>query len=204
MVATSAPVAADLCNGLGERRLEIMTDGLAQANVIAGHFALSAPAPRDDVVVLTIPRREGSGLGVVVFEQVSSPSCAPEGKGLVSGFWYDDWSTPRLERSDEELRGEMLPMLELVLPGVTGTIEFVRIKRWAPSNVRSRPGTHRLVAELDAAVDPADRVQLAGDYLGFPSANGCAISGEVAAHRLALALQGRESPSTTSSSSVAV
>ena len=40
------------------------------------------------------------------------PNAAPPGKGLISGYFVNDWCKPRVDRSDKELIEEMLPMIE--------------------------------------------------------------------------------------------
>ena len=79
----------------------------------------------------------------------------------------------------------MLPSVDKVLPGVAGMVETTRIDRWRPSVVMSRPGTYAAMDELVRRIDRTSPVQLAGDFMTASSTNGCALSGELAAERLA-------------------
>jgi oxygen-dependent protoporphyrinogen oxidase len=135
------------------------------------------------------------GLTTITFEQVSQPDCAPPGKGLVSAYFTDDWCAPRIDRTDEELLAEMLPMVERILPGIRADFEFTQIDRWAPCTPMYRSGIHALTAELDRLADPADPIQLAGDFTTFATVNGCVVSGESAARRLAGAINRGGAPS---------
>ena len=112
-------------------------------------------------------------------------SLAGEGdRATAVEIWLDD---PLFEglRSDEALFEEMFPAIDKVVPGVRAMVETTRIDRWRPAVLMSRPGTYAAVAELVRHIDPASPVQLAGDYLSASSTNGCAVSGELAAARLA-------------------
>jgi oxygen-dependent protoporphyrinogen oxidase len=83
----------------------------------------------------------------------------------------------------------MLPGLDRVVPGIADEIEFAEITRWQPAALRSEPGMHKLIAELDRRLDNGHRIQLAGDFLSIPSINGSVVSGETAARRLATVLE---------------
>jgi oxygen-dependent protoporphyrinogen oxidase len=72
-----------------------------------------------------------------------------------------------------------------VVPDVRRLTETTKVDRWRPAVMRSRPGTYAAMAEFARHIDPRSRVQLAGDYLSASSTNGCALSGEAAAERLA-------------------
>lgn len=77
--------------------------------------------------------------------------------------------------------------------GISKIVQFTQVTRSIPGALKSTHGTHRQIARLNRLIDPNDRVQLAGDYLGMPSVNGSIISGEKAAQRLSAAL-GNEVP----------
>jgi oxygen-dependent protoporphyrinogen oxidase len=202
VLTVAAPLVPSLYPGLDPELQGMLLEGLKAANFIGARFALSG-RPETDAVVVVVPSGELDGLATVMYEHNISPGSAPPGKGVVGALFYHEWATPRLGLSDDELLEAMLPGLDRVVPGIAGMIEFAEITRWAPAALRSEPGMHKLIAEIDRRIDPGHRVQLAGDYLSIPSVNGSVVSGEVAAQRLAGAIERGGSSSATSSSSAA-
>jgi protoporphyrinogen/coproporphyrinogen III oxidase len=187
VLTTPAPLVPALYPGLDPGLQGMLLEGIETANLIGARFAVSR-APDTDALVAVVPSGALNGLCAVLYEHNTSPGSAPPGKGVIGAFFYHEWSTPHLHLSDDELLAEMLPALDTIVPGIAETIEFAEITRWTPGALRSHPGQHRLIAEIDARIDKDSRVQLAGDYLTIPSINGCVITGEIAARRLASAL----------------
>jgi oxygen-dependent protoporphyrinogen oxidase len=188
VLTVPAPHVPVLYPGLEPELQAMLLEGIETANLIGARFAVS-PAPDTDALVVVVPSGELNGLSSVLFEHNTCPGSAPEGKGVIGAFFYHEWVSSRLDWSDEELLAEMVPAIERVAPGFADSIEFAEITRWIPGALRSHPGQHRLIAEIDARIDPTARVQLAGDYLTIPSINGSVICGETAARRLASAIR---------------
>jgi oxygen-dependent protoporphyrinogen oxidase len=124
----------------------------------------------------------------VIYEHAISIDAAPAGAGVIGLMLHHDWATARLERSDDKLLAEILEDLERIMPGVREQVQFAEVNRWCPVAVSARPGMQRAIADLDRAIDPESRVQLAGDYLTIPGLEGSTVSGEAAAARLAVAI----------------
>ena len=162
----------------------ILSEDLQWCTTFNAHFGLSV-RPDEPCMIVQVPASEDPGLCVVTFDHNSSPTVAPPGKGKLASYWLHSWCEERLERTDDELITEMLPSVDKVLPGVAGMVETTRIDRWRPSVVMSRPGTYAAMDELVRRIDPTSPVQLAGDFMTASSTNGCALSGELAAERLA-------------------
>jgi len=187
VVSTAAPRALELLPELNPAMRKIMQDDLEQANFVSIRLGLSKrPATRSLLTVAGTGQL--GGVATISYEHNLSEGSAPAGKGLIGVLVYHEWATPRLDFSDGEFLAAVLPSLELVEPGITDIVEFAEITRWVPGALKSTHGTHTQIAELNTLLDPHDRVQLAGDYLGMPSVNGSVVSGEAAASRLADAL----------------
>ncbi|HEX6390119.1 MAG TPA: FAD-dependent oxidoreductase, partial [Solirubrobacteraceae bacterium] len=189
ILTVAAPFVAPMYPGLDPGIQSRLLEGFVQANFISVRLALKR-RPDEDAMLIVVPSDELGGIATVMFEHHIAQGCAPEGKGLVGVLLYHEWVTPRLALTDEQLLDELLPDLDHLVPGIAEMIEFFEITRWTPGALRSVPGTHKLMAEIVERMDPADRVQLAGDYLSIPSINGSVVSGEAAAQRLAGALGG--------------
>ena len=167
----------------------ILLEGIKAANFIAFRFALRE-RPDTEGLIIAVPKDEFGGLATVVMEHNANPDAAPPGKGAIGVLTYHEWGTPRLDRSDDELIEEVLSDLDRMLPGTAELVEYCEVTRWTPGSVRSEPGMHKLIAEVDRKLDDDRRVQLAGDYLTVSSVNGSIVTGEVAARRLAGAIAG--------------
>lgn len=161
----------------------IMLEGLEQANFVSLRLGLSRRPATKSLLTVAGTGQLG-GIATVSYEHNLSQGSAPAGKGLLGVLLYHEWATARLGLTDDELLDAVLPALDRIEPGIADTIEFAEITRWTPGALKGSCGTHKLIAELDRLIDPADRVQLAGDYLGMPSVNGSIVSGNVAAQRL--------------------
>lgn len=187
VVTASAPQAAAMFPEIDPAVKSTMLDRIEQANLVSIRLGLSRRPARKALLVVAGTGQLG-GLATISYEHSLSPGAAPEGKGLIGLLPYHEWVTPRLGLSDDELLAELLPDLERVEPGISGHIEFAEITRWTPGAIKLTRGTQRAIADINRWIDPRDRVQLAGDYVGMPSVNGSIVSGENAARRLAATL----------------
>jgi protoporphyrinogen/coproporphyrinogen III oxidase len=187
VIAIPGPMVPAIHPGLDERRAEILTREIDQSVAFGVHLALSSP-PAGELVALTVPSREMDGLATITFDHVSMPGSVPPGKGVASAYLTNDWCAPRRRLSDAELLAEVMPKVESLLPGISETVEFTEIDRWEPCTPLSVAGIHALIAELGRLSEPADPVQLAGDFTTYATVNACVISGEFAAARLSHSL----------------
>jgi protoporphyrinogen oxidase len=183
VIAVSGAQVPTLYPGLDPVRRDILENKLRYCVTYAGHFALRT-RPDEDALMVPIPRSVDPNLCVVTFDHNSSPHSVPPGAGLVSSYWLHQWGVEGRGRSDEELVAEMLPPMAKIVPGIKEDMVFAHIDRWDPAVVASYPGWYRHVRTFGRHTDPADRVQLAGDYLSASSTNACAVSGELAAARV--------------------
>lgn len=187
VIAVSADLVPGLYPALDARRREILTERLEYGTTLVGHFALTR-RPHTAAMVVPVPASLDPDLCVVTLDHNISPTAAPAGQGLVSSYWLHEWSRQRLAAADDVLGQEMLRGVEKVLPGVGEHVRFSHIDRWETSVIRSYPGMYTHVAEFARLTDASSRVQLTGDYLSASSTNGCAVSAERAAERVAALL----------------
>ncbi|WP_354698526.1 Renalase [Paraconexibacter sp. AEG42_29] len=188
VLAVDAVQATRLFPELNPALQELMLEGLEQANFVSLRLGLSRrPTTRS---LLTVAGSGAlGGIATISYEHNLSAGCAPDGKGLLGILLYHEWATPRLGLTDGELLDAVLLSLERVEPGIADILEFAEITRWTPAAIKGTHGTHRVIARVDGLIDPADRVQLAGDYLGVVSVNGSIVSGNATARRLGASLR---------------
>ena len=184
VVAVVGPAVPPLYPQLDPTQRRILEENFEYGTTFNAHFGLSA-RPAEPSLIVQVPPSEDRGLCVVTFDHNSSPALVPPGKGMLSTYWLHEWCEERLSCTDDQLIEEMYPSVAKVVPDVQRLTETTRIDRWRPAVMRSRPGTYAAMAEFARHIDPRSPVQLAGDYLSASSTNGCAVSGERAAERLA-------------------
>lgn len=187
VVATTAGVAGTLCPGLDPCIRQVLTSRIEYGSTLVAHIGLRS-RPASDAMVIPVPRPVHPDLCVITQDHLLSPTAAPPGAGLISTYWLDRWSQRHRHTPDEVLAPSVVDALESVLPGLSGSVEFVTFDRWSPSVVRSYPGHYRRIAWLADALQRQGRIQLAGDYLTASSVNGCLVSAEAASARTARVL----------------
>jgi oxygen-dependent protoporphyrinogen oxidase len=187
VLTVAAPDVPPMYPGLEPGLQGIMLEGLKQANYAVLRVALKR-RPDIDGTFLAVPAGELTGIGTIAFEHNISPDVAPAGKGLIGLYVYADWWEQHRHHDDAELIDMLLPDLDRVIPGIADTIAFVEITSWNPATLHSERGTHKLIAQLDAAIDDDRRVQQAGDYLSVACIEGSVVAGEHAARRLSATL----------------
>jgi protoporphyrinogen/coproporphyrinogen III oxidase len=187
VLAVDSPTVLGIHPDLDPRVRSIL-QGFEHYNVISARIALRHP-PDDVGTIVILPYNAVGGICLIIREHEISLDAAPAGAGVIGVMLHDEWAASRLDRTDDELLSEILRDLEQVMPGIRELVAFAEINRWCPVAVSGRTGTQRAIAELDGAIDPQARVQLAGDYLTIPGLEGSAVAGERAAARLAGAIE---------------
>ena len=187
VVAAPGYVLPSICPQLDSRIREILDHELYYVSCIVMHHALRT-RPDETATFMSLPRRECDEIGFINFAHQSSTGAVPDGKGLVTSYWMDEWSKAHAGQSDEELLEKALPTVDRLIPGLADRVEFNQIVRWDKGWVRTNAGTYKTMAELTRRLDPSSRIQLAGDYLTIPGTNGSSASGDRAARGLSIAV----------------
>jgi len=158
---------------------------------IVASFGLARPPPDEPAVWVNVPRQAGiPDLTALILEHNKAPGRAPAGRGMVTTYWMRDWSTRRWDDDDDRLARDAVAAAGKVLPKLGDQVEMTCVRRWDPCIPVRRPGGYKALRAFMAGLDPASRVQLAGDYFTSVSSNGSLASGERAAMRVAEALLG--------------
>jgi len=183
VVAVPATHVTGLLGDLDDDRRRYL-DGLHHSRSLVVQLGVRR-APDEPSSMVLIPRDLEPGLPVVGLGHNLAPGRAPAGSGVLTAFFMTDWSKDRWDHADDELVGTTCDLIDRLLPGWADDVETSLVTRWDPALVASRPGTYRDLAAFQARCDPADPIQLAGDYLARSSVNAAVRSGELAAKRLA-------------------
>jgi oxygen-dependent protoporphyrinogen oxidase len=154
------------------------------------NVALSRPPARNPAFVVQVPRSVHDGLFGVTLEHNKAPGRVPEGKGLLGCYTMSDWAEALMDEDDDTVTKQVLAATERILPGVSDDVEFVRVNRWYPVIVYSRPGLYRELGVFNARRSRLGRIHLAGDYFSSSNLNTATAAGERAARELLAVLDG--------------
>ncbi|MDG2004424.1 MAG: FAD-dependent oxidoreductase, partial [Novosphingobium sp.] len=120
-------------------------------------------------------------LSLVWFDHNKDPGTAPRGHSLVSCF-FDAAALPALEGASDDRYVEIAEEFLLQhFPELRGHRDMEHVTRWADAIPNPAPGSYSAVAEFKQGLDPADPVQLAGDYFTCTGQNSAIHWGQVAA-----------------------
>lgn len=153
------------------------------------------PAPDEKASMVLIPRDLEPDLCVVGLGHNLAPGRVPAGAGILTAYWMTDWSTRHYGDPDDEVVAATRATINRLLPGWADRVRASHVARWSPALVASEVGTYAGLVDFHAHVDPAARIQLAGDYHAQTSVNASIAAGERAAADLARTL--RPAPTTS-------
>jgi len=144
--------------------------------------------PRDlPATYVLVPRSVHPFLCGICSDHHKAPGRVPAGKGLLTLMPLASWGEQHYGDDDDKIARMALEAVDSLIPGVSNDVEFVEVTRW---NQRYNPIGHYgdlgRFREECARADP--RIQLAGDYCGYPQLETAIRSGETAADALVKAL----------------
>jgi oxygen-dependent protoporphyrinogen oxidase len=175
----------------GRRRAIIAS--LDYSKALNVHVALDR-RPAEPSMYIQVPAGEHPDMISVGVEHNKAPGRTPAGKGLLTSFWSADWCSRHWDDGDDHIIETALAGMERVFPGLSNDVRFGRVSRWDPALLLSRAGTYQSLRTFLAACNPAERIQLAGDYFGGNSTNAAVCSGERAAARVLRAVGASRCP----------
>lgn len=183
VVALSAGQAADVLPGLDAEAQGFLRSVRYTYNINV-NLGLRRPPPDIPAFVVQIPKSVQPDLFAIVLDHNKAPDRAPAGKGMASLYAMSDWSQRMMDWDDERVIQAFLAAGERVIPGLSGLVEFTNINRWHPVVVYSEPGLYQRLQRFNARLNPASRIQLAGDYFSCSNVNTAFAAGERAAREL--------------------
>jgi len=148
------------------------------------HIALSRRPENPATYIMCSPREQPDLCGVIV-DHLKARNRVPEGKGMITVFCRHEWCLEHLDAPQEQIVGEVLRFLEPYYGDLSGTVEDVEIGRWREVVPIMTKGRFQAVDRFMRGIDPAARVQLAGDIGPIPGINGALVSGQQAGRRIA-------------------
>lgn len=182
VLATRACDVAAIHRGLSAQTLTCL-QGLRYTATAEIHLMLRGTTDEKAAVVM-IPDAEDPDIATISFVHNRGIGRVPPGKGAVSVYFHERWAHEVRSLSDDELYAEGMKKLKRLLPDIEPLVEGRIVQRWDVVATKSHPGYWRNVDRLVKSLDPASRVQLAGDYFALACVNTAVTAGEQAAARL--------------------
>jgi len=161
IVATQAPVARELIQGLPSDRAEALGQVRYTPFVVAGIFTAETNAmPWDDLYALAAP-----GCSFCMFFNPGNALRRREPRepgGSLLVYAVADRAAELLDLSDAAISDRYLKDLYAIFPQVRGIVREVVIQRWSLGVPLAFPGRAQLHSKL---AKPWGRIHFAGDYL---------------------------------------
>ncbi|MCV7412461.1 hypothetical protein AWC05_17745 [Mycobacterium florentinum] len=182
VVATPLPVAATICTQ-AKTQLDPLNNALRFTQAI--NVAIGTTRPADTPAFLVqLPTTEDPEICMIIVENNKAPDRAPAGHGLLSVCWEMSAAAAWTQRCDDELVERALQTVLRLFPELRGTIDFTYVRRWPVALPQTRIGVYQRIAEFTSNIDPASRIQFAGDYLSQTGQNTAVAWGNRAAANL--------------------
>jgi protoporphyrinogen oxidase len=129
--------------------------------------------------------REQPDLCGVIVDHLKARGRVPEGKGMITAFCRHEWCKANLDTPDERIVQQVLEFIKPYYGDLSDDIEDVMIGRWERVVPIMAPGRFKQVAQYQKSLNPAARVQFAGDLAPIGGVNAALVSGEAAGRRIA-------------------
>ena len=172
------------------------TEYIASVN---SHIALSRRPENPATYIMCSPREQPDLCGVIVDHLKANGRCPPD-QGMLTTFCRHEWCLEHLDAPDEVIIEKVLGFIEPYYGDLSSDVADHEIGRWRNVVPIMKQGRFKAVDAFLRSIDPAARVQLAGDLVSpIPGVNAALVSGIAAGERIA-----RQSPSATSKRPAAV
>lgn len=132
---------------------------------------------------------EHPDIGLIWLEHNKNPDRIPTAHSLFSVYFDEVTNDQNFDADDERLRGIASAYVEKLFPELAGHQDLCHVSRWPLAIPNPAPGVYRAVHRMKSALNPRDRVQLAGDYFTCVGQNSAIHYGRQAAERVLQTLQ---------------
>lgn len=183
VVAAPLPVAARICPDRAEL-LRPLAEQLTYTQALTVSVGLRRP-PDCEAMLVQLPSREDPDIALMFLDHNKCADRVPRGRGLVHVDWETDASTKWMDESDEDIAAHTIASVRRVFPELhLDDVVFTHVSRWRHALPFTRIGAYKLIGDFNAAIDPADRIQFAADYMSAAGQNTAVEFGTKAARNL--------------------
>lgn len=186
VIATTARQVPNLYGQLDREQQKFLTE-LPYTRSVITTLCLDRP-PQEPAVWLAIPPQTHPELVAIVLNHNLAPNRTPAGAGMLTTYWLRSWNERHWDTEDTAVIDAAVAAVSKILPEVDSHIVSAYVRRWDPCVVAWPVGGFHALASFTRSLNPASRVQLAGDYFGLSITNNSLSSGERAAAQLLKAI----------------
>jgi protoporphyrinogen oxidase len=147
------------------------------------HIALRKK-PANPATYIMVSDKEQHDLCGVIVDHLKAKGRAPEGKGMITAFCRDEWCRANLHTPDDQILSQVLGFMKPYYGDLSNDVEDFMIGRWERVVPIMAKGRFKAVAKYQKSIDPAARVQFAGDLDPIGGVNAALVSGNKAGKRL--------------------
>lgn len=147
------------------------------------HLALRKRPSNPATYIMVSPRENPHLCGVIV-DHLKAAKRVPEGKGMMTVFCSDEWSKANMTASDDAVMAQVFSFLKPYYGDLGNDVEDYEIGRWPIVVPKMKQGRFQQIAAYEKSIDPASRVQFAGDLDPIAGVNAALVSGKKAAERI--------------------
>lgn len=127
------------------------------------HLGYRLPT-RTRALIAMMPPSEHAEIALLFMEHNKAPDRAPPGHSMITVF-FDDTAVDRpWNLVEDALIVETSATVEKLLPELAGSLSMSHVSRWPQGLTNPSPGIYKAMRKMNQATNPADRVQLVGDY----------------------------------------
>ncbi len=182
VVTCVLPDASAICPD-DRNLLEPLADNLGYTQCVSVAVGTTR-LPDCPAFLLMFPSVEEPDIALMFLDHNKAPDRAPAGHGLLTCLWETGASERMIDAPDEALVKRTLTTVFDVFPELRGAVDFTHVTRWRRALPFTRIGAYRNIGRLNAAMDPASRVQYAADFMSAAGQNTAVEFGNRAARNL--------------------
>ena len=160
------------------------------------HLCLSRRPANPATYIMVSPQENADLCGVIV-DHLKAGKRAPAHKGQITVFCRSEWCERHLDVADDRVLNQVLGFLEPYYGDLSATLEDCVIGRWPIVVPKMPQGRFKQIVAYQQSIDPAARVQFAGDLEPIGGVNAALVSGEKAAKRMVAAAYDDETAEST-------
>jgi oxygen-dependent protoporphyrinogen oxidase len=147
------------------------------------HLGYKALA-RTKALIVMMPPSEQKEIALFFLEHNKAADRAPVGHSMITVFFDDSAADRPWALSDEALVKETAGIVEKYMPELAGQLEMSHVTRWPLGLTSPGHGIYKAMQAVNESDDPADRVQLTGDFRSTAGQNSAVAWGNNIARNL--------------------
>jgi protoporphyrinogen/coproporphyrinogen III oxidase len=141
-------------------------------------------ATKTKALMAMMPPSEHKEIALFFMEHNKAPDRAPPGHSMITVFFDHTAADRPWALDDAALIKETSAIVEKYLPELAGQLEMSQVTRWPLGLTNPDVGIFKAMQEVNNKLNPADRIQFAGDYRSAAGQNSAVAWGNNVARDL--------------------